>query len=196
MVVNYNPSRFCLRSIRVDVISHLEYPVKSKRRWPWYLLLSVILLAAVVAFFPYPSLNNYQKKGLFDPHTTDQIPSFISGEKMVWWFSDKAIKAHAKSTLTLAPWWEPRSVKPYESLNDFNYIRIFFRWLVDGTPRRLLQEIKAKFGFACLSLTDWWRWITLRESHRNVQGKCLTWPETCVRFWKNEWSFIHFHVNF
>jgi len=40
---------------------------------------------------------------LLDPHTTDQIPSFISGEKMIWWFSDKAIKAHAKSTLTLTP---------------------------------------------------------------------------------------------
>jgi penicillin amidase len=40
---------------------------------------------------------------LLDPHTTDQIPSFISGEKMVWWFSDKAIKANAESTLILMP---------------------------------------------------------------------------------------------
>jgi acyl-homoserine lactone acylase PvdQ len=127
--------------------------VKSKR-WPWYLLLIIILLAAVIVFFPYSSLNDYQKQGrlnlaglkeqvdvlrdekgmayiyaknlpdaimtqgfvtaqdrlfqmhlnrLLDPHTTDQIPSFVNGEKIAWWFSDKAIKAHTKSTLTLTP---------------------------------------------------------------------------------------------
>ena len=40
---------------------------------------------------------------LFDPHTTDQIPSFIDGGKVHWWFSDKAIKTHAKNSLTLVP---------------------------------------------------------------------------------------------
>ena len=40
---------------------------------------------------------------LLDPHTTDQIPSFINGEKMYWWFSDQAIKSHTKTTLTLIP---------------------------------------------------------------------------------------------
>jgi penicillin amidase len=40
---------------------------------------------------------------LFDPHTTDQIPSFISGGKVYWWFSDEAIKAHTKNNMTLVP---------------------------------------------------------------------------------------------
>jgi penicillin amidase len=40
---------------------------------------------------------------LFDPHTTDQIDSFVSGGKRYWWFSDEAIKTHAQSTLTLTP---------------------------------------------------------------------------------------------
>ena len=40
---------------------------------------------------------------LLDPHTTDQIPSYIRGGKVYWWFSDKAINAHTKNTLTLVP---------------------------------------------------------------------------------------------
>ena len=40
---------------------------------------------------------------LFDPHTTDQINTFVNGGKLYWWFSDEAIGAHAKSTLTLTP---------------------------------------------------------------------------------------------
>jgi len=39
----------------------------------------------------------------FDPHTTDQIESFMSGAKVYWWFSDKAIKEHTQHTLTLNP---------------------------------------------------------------------------------------------
>jgi penicillin amidase len=39
----------------------------------------------------------------FDPHTTDQVKSFMDGTKVYWWFSDKAIKEHAKHTLTLSP---------------------------------------------------------------------------------------------
>jgi penicillin amidase len=39
----------------------------------------------------------------FDPHTTDQIKSFMSGAKVYWWFSDKAIKEHTQHTLTLNP---------------------------------------------------------------------------------------------
>jgi penicillin amidase len=40
---------------------------------------------------------------LFDPHTTDQIEAFMNGEKLYWWFSDKAIKDHAKTRLSLNP---------------------------------------------------------------------------------------------
>jgi penicillin amidase len=40
---------------------------------------------------------------LFHPHTKDQIKAFMSGEKVYWWFSDKAIKEHAKNTLFLKP---------------------------------------------------------------------------------------------
>jgi penicillin amidase len=39
----------------------------------------------------------------FDPHTTDQVQSFMDGTKVYWWFSDKAIKEHTKHTLTLSP---------------------------------------------------------------------------------------------
>ncbi len=39
----------------------------------------------------------------FDPHTTDQIKPFMNGEKVYWWFSDRAIKEHTKNTLTLKP---------------------------------------------------------------------------------------------
>ena len=39
----------------------------------------------------------------FDPHTTDQVQSFMDGNKVYWWFSDEAIKAHTKHTLTLSP---------------------------------------------------------------------------------------------
>ena len=40
---------------------------------------------------------------LFFPHTTDQIEAFMNGEKLYWWFSDNAIKKHAKTTLVLNP---------------------------------------------------------------------------------------------
>ncbi|MCP4722371.1 MAG: penicillin acylase family protein, partial [Desulfobacteraceae bacterium] len=39
----------------------------------------------------------------FDPHQKDQIDAFMSGKKMFWWFSDKAIDKNAKSTLVLNP---------------------------------------------------------------------------------------------
>jgi penicillin amidase len=39
----------------------------------------------------------------FDPHTTDQVKSFMDGSKVYWWFSDKAIKEHTQHTLTLSP---------------------------------------------------------------------------------------------
>jgi penicillin amidase len=39
----------------------------------------------------------------FDPHTTDQVESFMNGNKVYWWFSDNAIKEHTKHTLTLKP---------------------------------------------------------------------------------------------
>jgi penicillin G amidase len=40
---------------------------------------------------------------VFDRHGTDQIESFINGNKVYWWFSDKAIKAHCSNTLVLKP---------------------------------------------------------------------------------------------
>jgi penicillin amidase len=39
----------------------------------------------------------------FDPHTTDQVKSFMDGSKVYWWFSDKAIREHTQHTLTLSP---------------------------------------------------------------------------------------------
>ncbi len=38
---------------------------------------------------------------LFHPHTKDQIEAFMNGEKLYWWFSDKAIKEHSRTILTL-----------------------------------------------------------------------------------------------
>jgi penicillin amidase len=40
---------------------------------------------------------------LFDKHGKDQIESFINGNKVYWWFSDAAIKAHSRNTLVLNP---------------------------------------------------------------------------------------------
>jgi penicillin amidase len=40
---------------------------------------------------------------LFDPHTTDQIESYINGDKVYWWFSDDAIKEHSRHSLVLEP---------------------------------------------------------------------------------------------
>ncbi len=39
----------------------------------------------------------------FNPHQTDQIKPYMSGDKVYWWFSDKAIKEHAANTLELKP---------------------------------------------------------------------------------------------
>jgi penicillin amidase len=38
---------------------------------------------------------------LFHPHTKDQVEAYMNGEKVYWWFSDKAIKEHSKAVLTL-----------------------------------------------------------------------------------------------
>ena len=40
---------------------------------------------------------------LFDSHHKDQIDPFMKGDTVYWWFSDKAIKAHAETTLFLKP---------------------------------------------------------------------------------------------
>jgi penicillin amidase len=40
---------------------------------------------------------------IFHPRAKDQVKSFISGEKVYWWFSDKAIQEHKKTTLSLQP---------------------------------------------------------------------------------------------
>jgi penicillin amidase len=39
----------------------------------------------------------------FSPHQTDQVPAFMSGEILHWWFSDKAIEANAQHRLVLKP---------------------------------------------------------------------------------------------
>ncbi|MEE9496658.1 MAG: penicillin acylase family protein [Desulfobacterales bacterium] len=38
---------------------------------------------------------------LFDPHRKDQIKPYMNGDKVYWWFSDKAINAHGRHTLIL-----------------------------------------------------------------------------------------------
>jgi len=40
---------------------------------------------------------------IFHPHAKDQIKAFINGEKVYWWFSDKAIQEHKRKTLILNP---------------------------------------------------------------------------------------------
>jgi penicillin amidase len=40
---------------------------------------------------------------IFNKHSKDQIESFINGNKVYWWFSDAAIKAHNRNTLVLKP---------------------------------------------------------------------------------------------
>ena len=37
------------------------------------------------------------------PHGKDQIKPFLTGDKVYWWFSDRAIQEHKKTTLLLAP---------------------------------------------------------------------------------------------
>lgn len=36
---------------------------KNRRRWPWYILIFVLLIVAVVVFFPYSRLNDFKKEG-------------------------------------------------------------------------------------------------------------------------------------
>ena len=40
---------------------------------------------------------------LFSPHQKDQIKAFMDGTKLYWWFSDKTINEHTKTTLVLEP---------------------------------------------------------------------------------------------
>jgi penicillin G amidase len=40
---------------------------------------------------------------LFHPHARDQVKAFMNGDKVYWWFSDKAIKEHARTRLELVP---------------------------------------------------------------------------------------------
>lgn len=39
----------------------------------------------------------------FNKHQTDQVPAFMNGEVLYWWFSDKAIEKNAKHRLVLKP---------------------------------------------------------------------------------------------
>jgi penicillin amidase len=40
---------------------------------------------------------------LFHAHTKDQTDAFMGGDKVYWWFSDKAIKEHSRTRLELVP---------------------------------------------------------------------------------------------
>ncbi len=40
---------------------------------------------------------------VFHPHAKDQIPAFMEGEKVYWWFSDQEIQNNAEAVLTLTP---------------------------------------------------------------------------------------------
>jgi penicillin amidase len=40
---------------------------------------------------------------LFHAHTKDQVDAFMGGDKVYWWFSDKAIKEHSRTRLELVP---------------------------------------------------------------------------------------------
>ena len=40
---------------------------------------------------------------LFDKHQKDSLPLWLEGKPGYWWFSDKAIKAHTRDTVTLTP---------------------------------------------------------------------------------------------
>lgn len=39
----------------------------------------------------------------FHPHMKDQVEPFMRGDKVYWWFSDKAVKEHSAATLVLNP---------------------------------------------------------------------------------------------
>jgi penicillin amidase len=39
----------------------------------------------------------------FSPHQTDQVPAFMNGDILYWWFSDKAIEKDTKHRLVLKP---------------------------------------------------------------------------------------------
>ena len=47
---------------------------------------------------------------LFNKHRTDQIDSFINGDKLYWWFSDTEIKKHSEHELVLNPLKEEPSI--------------------------------------------------------------------------------------
>jgi penicillin amidase len=40
---------------------------------------------------------------LFSPWMQSQLPAWLSGDKLYWWFSDEAIRDNAEHTLTLQP---------------------------------------------------------------------------------------------
>ena len=39
----------------------------------------------------------------FSPHQADQVPAFMNGDILYWWFSDKAIDENTKHRLVLKP---------------------------------------------------------------------------------------------
>jgi penicillin amidase len=40
---------------------------------------------------------------VFSPHQKDQVEAYMGGGKLYWWFSDAAIREHARHRLRLAP---------------------------------------------------------------------------------------------
>ena len=55
--------------------------MKSKKRWFWVILFIVLILAAVVTFFPYSSLNNFQKEGRLNLSGLEEPVKVLRDEK-------------------------------------------------------------------------------------------------------------------
>ena len=83
-------------------------------KWLKRLFWCGLLLSLVVVVFVFclPYFNDYQSEGklaltgLRKPVTVKRDKkgmAFMDGSKLYWWFSDKAINEHTKSTLVLEP---------------------------------------------------------------------------------------------
>ena len=56
---------------------------------------TLLLSLTVLAFLLAPAVRADEAK--------DQIKAFMHGNKVYWWFSDKAIQEHSRTTLVLSP---------------------------------------------------------------------------------------------
>ena len=100
---------------------HLEFKLAGIKPTPW----SIVDSLAIVYYMSWASSANLDSEimvadladpdkvlavlpggvsgRILDKHGKDQIESFINGNKVYWWFSDAAIKAHSRNTLVLNP---------------------------------------------------------------------------------------------